>query len=129
MGRIEYSWERLPEALAAQEYSRCLGRILASLPRRIARKAVQPLTAAAVQLGAGIVGLNLDVPPGEEEPSPEDRAEFRRQALEALEESRRGMQRFRARRHGDQDEVTRALELLDRTEMWLNAPTSGSTVH
>lgn len=121
MERIEYSWERLPEVLASQEYSRCLGRIFASLPKRIARKTIAPLTQAAVQMGASIVGCNLDTPPGEEL-SPEEVAEFRRDALDALRASRQGIQRLRRRRHGDQDEVLRALELLDRTEMWLTAP-------
>lgn len=127
MERIEYSWERLPEVIASQEYSRCLGRLFASLPRRVARKSIEPLTRAAVRLGAGIVACNLDVPPGEEDLPPEDQAEFRRDAMEALQESRRAIQRFRRRRHGDPDEIARALELLDRTEMWMNAPTSGST--
>lgn len=128
MERNEYSWERLPEVLASQEYSRCLGRIFASLPERIARKSVGPLTTAAVQMGASIVGCNLDTPPGEDL-SPEERAEFRRDALEALEASREWIQRLRKRRHGDQDEVRRALELLDRTEMWINAPTVVASVN
>ena len=125
MGRIEYSWERLPEVIASQEYSRCLGRVFASLPDRIARKTVGPLTRAAVRLGTGIVACNLDIPPGEEDLRPEEQAEFRRDAIEALHESRRRIQRLRKRRHGDPDELVRALELLDRTEMWMNAPTAG----
>ena len=129
MERIEYSWERLPEVIASQEYSRCLGRIFASLPERVARTSIHPLTAAAVRLGTGIVACNLDVPPGEEDLPPEEQAEFRRDALEALHESRRRIQRFRKRRQGDQEEVTRALELLDRTEMWMNAPAATEAVH
>ncbi len=121
MERMEYSWEQLPEVLASQEYSRCLGRIIDSLPKRVARKRIGPLTAAAVQMGASIVGCNLDTPPGEEL-SPEERAEFRRDALEALHVCRHEIQWLRDRRHGDQDEVLRALKLLDRTEMWVNAP-------
>ena len=120
MEAIEYSWERLPEYQATQEYSRCLGRILASLPTRTARKAIGPLTTAALMLGAGIAGCNADVPPGEEMP-PEERAEFRRQALDALRESRRRLRRFRDRRKGDQRELRRALDLLDQAEMWMTA--------
>lgn len=129
MERIEYSWERLPEVIASQEYSRCLGRIFSSLPERVARKSIHPLTAAAVRLGTGIVACNLDVPPGEEDLPLEEQAELRRDALEALHESRRRIQRFRKRRQGDQNEVTRALELLDRTEMWMNAPAAAEAVH
>lgn len=128
MERTEYSWERLPEVIASQEYGRCVGRVLASLPRRLARRSVRPLTSAAVRLGAGIVGCNLDVPPGHEL-SAEERAEFRRQAAEALNESRRLMERFRSRGKGDQAEVQRALELLDRTEMWMSSPSTGEAVH
>lgn len=127
MERIEYSWERLPEVLAAQEYSRCLGRIIASLPPRTARRATTPLAIAALDMGVGIVGCNLDVPPGEEGPSAEERAVFRRQALDAVRESRRRIRRFRRRRKGDQEEVERALELLDQTEMWITAPTAAGT--
>ena len=125
MEPIEYSWERLPEYRATQEYSRCLGRVLASLPRRTARKAVEPLTTAALMLGAGIAGCNAETPPGEELPA-EERAEFRRQALDALRESRRRLRRFRDRRKGDPHEVRRALDLLDQAEMWMTAGAGAS---
>ena len=128
MERTEYSWERLPEVVASQEYGRCVGRVLASLPRRLARRSVRPLTSAAVRLGTGIVGCNLDVPPGQEL-SVEERAEFWRQAAEALDESRRLMEALRRRRNGDQAEVLRALEALDRTEMWMRSPSTDGAVH
>lgn len=128
MERTEYSWERLPEVIASQEYGRCVGRVLASLPRRLARRSIRPLTSAAVRLGAGIVGCNLDVPPGHEL-SAEERAEFWQQATEALDESRRLMEALRRRGKGDQDEVLRALEALDRTEMWMRAPSTDAAVH
>jgi hypothetical protein len=127
MARIEYSWERLPEILAAQEYHQCLGRLVASLPDPVAYRATAPLADAALQLAIGLVGCNLDVPPGHEDLSAEERAEYRRCALDALRESRRRIERLRKRRHGDQDEIVRALELLDRTEMWITAPTAEAT--
>jgi hypothetical protein len=120
MEPIMYSWERLPEYLAAQEYSRCLGRILASLPPRRARRAARPLTAAAVRLGAAIAGCNADLPPGEEL-SGEERAEFRRLGLDGLQESRHRLTRLDRRRDGDRTEIARALDLLDRIEMWMTA--------
>lgn len=115
-----YSWERLPEYIATQEYSRCLGRVLASLPRRAARKFTDPLTLAAIQLAGGIVACHADLPP-DVELSSEERAEFRRKGLRGLRESRRRLRKFRRRRLGDQAELERALSLLDRVEMWFTA--------
>lgn len=117
---ITYSWERLPEYEATQTYSKCLGRVIASLPRRVARKVVRPLTLDAIRLATGIAGANADVPPGEEL-SAEERALFRAQGLEGLQASRRRMEKFLDRGVGDADEVRAALELLDRIEKWINA--------
>jgi hypothetical protein len=116
---VRYEWESLPEYIATQEYSRCLGRIIKSLPRR-ARLAVPPLTLAAVRLGTGIAGCNAEMPPGQEL-SPEERASFRSQSMEGLETSRRRIRRLQRRRLGDRAEIRHALELLDRIERWIQA--------
>jgi hypothetical protein len=118
---MEYSWERLPEYEATQTYSKCLGRIIASLPRRVARKVVRPLTLDAIRLATGIAGCNADVPPGGEELTVEERVMFRDQALEGLRASRRRMEKLLHRRVGDTAEVRTALHLLDRIENWINA--------
>lgn len=117
---LVYDWERLPEYIATQEYSRVLGRIIASLPRRVARKHCAPLTRDAVRLATGIAGCNAEVPPGEEL-SPQERALFREQGLEGLRSSRQRIRAFQGRRRGAQDEIRHALELLDRIESWINA--------
>ncbi len=124
-----YPWESLPEHLAAQEYSRCLGRILASLPRRHARKAARPLAIAAVRIAAGITGANVDLPPGYEMPV-EERAMFRQESLEGLDYSRQALRRFHKRRIGDRAQIRSALELLDQIERWINAgPMKVEDVH
>jgi hypothetical protein len=115
-----YRWERLPEYVATQEYSRCLGRILASLPRLVTWCSAQPLTLAAVRLSAGIAGANAELAPWEEL-SPEERAAFRAQGLEGLRWSRRRLRRLQRWRLGDRRELRRALELLDEIENWIEA--------
>lgn len=115
-----YSWERLPEYVATQEYSRCLGRVLASLPPLLARRATTPLTMAAVWLGAGIAASNADLPPGEDLP-PEERARFRAHSLRGLRTSRRRLRRLQRWRLGDRNEIRRALDLLDQVESWIKA--------
>lgn len=117
---IEYSWERLPEYEATQTYSKCLGRIIASLPRRVARKVARPLTLDAIRLATGIAGCNADAPPGAEL-SVEERAMFRNQGLEGLDASRGRMRKLLDRGVGDAAEIRSAIELLDRIETWINA--------
>lgn len=117
---IEYSWERLPEYEATQTYSKCLGRIIASLPRRVARKVARALTLDAIRLATGIAGCNADAPPGAEL-SVEERVMFRDQGLEGLDASRRRMRKLLDRGVGDAAEIRRAVELLDRIEKWINA--------
>jgi hypothetical protein len=122
-----YSWESLPEYVATQEYSRCLGRILASLPPLLARRATNPLTLAAIWLGAGIAAVNADLPPGEELP-PDERARFRARSLDGLRTSRRRLRRLHRWRLGDRQEIRRALDLLDQVEQWMNAPRAAGTM-
>ncbi len=113
-----YRWESLPEYVATQEYSRCLGRILASLPRVLAWGTARSLTLAAVRLGAGIAGANAELPPWEEL-LPEERTAFRDHGLQGLRWSRRRLQHIRRLRLGDRRELARALELLDQIENWI----------
>lgn len=126
---VRYRWEDLPEYVAAQEYSRCLGRILASLPELLSRRATGPLTRAAVELGAGIAGANAELPPGEEL-APAERAMFRARGLAGLRRSRRKLRRLKRWRLGDGHELRRALELLDQIESWIEAgPMRRGRVH
>lgn len=115
-----YSWEQLPEYIATQEYSRCLGRVLSSLPPLLAWRATEPLTTGAVWLGSGIAASNAELPPGEELP-PEARSAFRERGLRGLRRSRRRLRRLQRWRVGDREELRRALDLLDQIERWIEA--------
>lgn len=117
---IVYSWETLPEYIATQQYSRCLGRMLRSLPRRVRRRWKEPLTAAAVMVGGGIVLLNADVPP-EERLRAVDREEARRGALLGVRFSRRALRVLRRARRVDRAQILAAAELLERIDGALRA--------
>lgn len=110
-----YTWEALPEYIATMQYSRCLGRILRSLPRRVRKRWTEPLTCAAVVMGRGIVVLNADLPPGDR-PSIEDQEMFRHSSLVALRWSRRALRVLRRARRVDRGQILAAAELLERVE-------------
>ena len=110
-----YSWERLPEYVATQQYSRCLGRIFRSLPRRIRRKVIRPLTGAAVLIGQGIAGFNAEVPPSEVL-SAREREAFRDRALAGIEASREGLRTLEGVRRVSRPDLLVAGELLERIE-------------
>ena len=115
-----YSWENLPEYVAVQQYSRCLGRIFRSLPRRIRRRVIGPLSGAAVLIGHGIVGFNADLPPSERMTAAE-REVYRRAALQGLRDSREGLDRLDEVRRVSRPDLLVARELLARIETSVRA--------
>jgi hypothetical protein len=113
-----YAWERYPEYVALQQFSRCLGRILSSLPRRHQRRSGRILFPAAVFMAQGIAGAHAELRPGEEMPLAE-REQFRSIGLESLTVSRERLLRLKSRSLGSQPELLVALELLERVESGL----------
>jgi hypothetical protein len=110
-----YSWESLPEYVAAQQYSRCLGRVFRSLPFRVRVRVVRPMTRAAVLIAQGIAGFNADVPPGELM-SARERESYRTRALVGIVASREGLEALREVRRASRPDLFAALELLERIE-------------
>jgi hypothetical protein len=121
MRRIEpkYAWERYPENIALQQYSRCLGRVVASLPRRLRRIMTKPLIQAATLSGIGLAGAHAELKPGES--SRAEREEFLQLAFTSIEHSRKGLLLLKEARKGDAAGLTAALELLERVEAGLRA--------
>ncbi len=117
---VLFFWETLPEYVATMQYSRCLGRVLASLPRRVRRRWGEPLSAAAVVIGGGIVGLNADLPADDRLPATEREA-FRHRALFAIRWSRRGLRVLQRARRVNRAQITAARELLERIETGVRA--------
>ena len=117
---VLYSWETLPEYIAAMQYSRCLGRILKSLPRRVRRRWMAPLSAGAIVMAQGIVILNADVAP-DERLDVEDQERFRAHSLLALRWSRRALRVLRRARRVDRGQIMAATELLERVESGVRA--------
>jgi hypothetical protein len=116
-GRM-YVWESYPEYVALQQFNRCLGRILTSLPRRHQRRSGRILFPAAVFMAQGIAGAHAELGPGEELPLA-DREQFRTIGLESLTVSRDRLLRLKKRSLGSQPDVLAALELLERVESGL----------
>lgn len=110
-----YRWETLPEYVATQQYSRCLGRIFRSLPRRVRGKVLEPMTGAAILMSQGIAGFNAEVPPSERMTAGEREA-FRRRALMGIRWSRRGLALLKDVRRVSRPDLTAAGELLERIE-------------
>lgn len=113
--RIRYDWELLPEYVTAQQYARCLGRILASLPVQVRRRVSRPLVGSATLIAQGIAGANAEAPP-EAPLSVEDREVFRRTALRAVRLCRTGLGLLRDEGVGSRPDLLVALELLERIE-------------
>jgi hypothetical protein len=113
-----YTWESYPEYIALQQFSRCLGRILCSLPRRHQRRSGRILLPAAVFMAQGIAGAHAELRPGEEMALSE-REQFRSIGLESLDASRERLLRLRSRSLGSQADLLVALELLERVEAGL----------
>lgn len=110
-----YAWESLPEYLATQQYSRCLGRLFRSLPRRVRRRVVRPMTGAAVLIAQGIAGFNADLPPSELL-SAREREAFRARALTGIRASREGLEALARVRRVSRPDLLVADELLERIE-------------
>lgn len=110
-----YSWENLPEYIALQQYSRCLGRIFRSLSWRRRRRAIPTMTGAAILMAQGIAGFNADLPPGETITARE-REVFRKGALVGLRDSREGLEKLAAARKVSRPDILVARELLERIE-------------
>lgn len=110
-----YRWETLPEYVAAQQYSRCLGRIFRSLSWRWRRKVFVPMTRAAVLIAQGIAGFNAELPPSERLTDGEREA-FRRRALTGIRLSREGLEILREARRASRADLLVAEELLERIE-------------
>lgn len=112
---VVYRWECLPEYIATQQYSRCLGRIFASLPRRVRRRAVGPMTRAALLIGNGIAGFNAELQP-DESLTEAERETFREAALAGIECSREGLQMLGQVPRASRSDLLMADELLERIE-------------
>ncbi len=112
-----YAWEHFPEYIATQQYSRCLGRIFGSLPRRAQRRFAKPLTRAAMLMAMCIVGAHADQPPPPARgPTREDRENFREIGLQAVDASRDGLRILKDAGLGSRADLAAATELLERVE-------------
>jgi hypothetical protein len=113
----KHEWESYPEHTALQQYSRCLGRVVASLPKRLQRIMTKPLVQAASLSGIGLAGAFAERSPGESKRA--EREEFLQLALTSIEHSRKGLLLLKEARKGDAAGLTAALELLERVEAGL----------
>jgi hypothetical protein len=113
-----YHWERYPEYLALQQFSRCLGRVLASLPVRQRLRNGRILVPAAVFMAQGIAGAHADTGPEDALP-PECRERFRQVGLESAQLSKVFLTHLKERRRVSRPDLLAALELLERVESGL----------
>ncbi|HEX6307972.1 MAG TPA: hypothetical protein VFZ69_07280 [Longimicrobiales bacterium] len=117
------AWERLPEYRATQQLARSIGRILMSLPPRARRITGRALIRAPLLIARGIAGANAELPPGLGL-TREERDEYLRCALDALELLRGLLRMLRGERLGSQPDLLVGLELLERIEQGLAEPAS-----
>lgn len=117
---VVHAWEEFPEYHATQQLSRCIGRILVSLPRRMRRALGRTLIRAPMLIAQGIAGANAEMPEGEVM-SIEEREKFRHTAIEGSRVLRDALQLLRAERLGSMPDLLAALELVDRIETWIAA--------
>lgn len=117
---VVYEWEKLPEYIATQQYSRCLGRIFRSLPWMVRRRVMRPMTSYAIQIAVGISGFNAELPPSEPLP-PAEREAFRKRALEHIRLSREGLEPLKHVRRASRPDLMAANELLDRIDERMRA--------
>ena len=113
--KIRYDWELLPEYVTAQQFARCLGRILMSLPLRVRCKVTRPLVGSATLIAQGIAGANAEAP-ADAPLSAEDREVFRRTAIQAVRICRTGLGLLREEGLGSRPDHLVAVELLERIE-------------
>ncbi len=119
---ILYAWERLPEYRATQQFSRCLGRIFASLPPRLRPRVERPLIRATVMIGQGIVGMNAEVPAGQL--SPQQRDALRDAGLASIALCTEGLELLKQAGLGSRPDLLAALELLERIEFGMSGRAS-----
>jgi hypothetical protein len=117
---ILYPWESFPEYIATQQYSRCMGRIIASLPKSARRRAQKPLVECAVLIAQGIAGAHAETPSAQAY-TRSDREVFRDAALASLSVSRMCLNALRGEGHGSPADMFAALELLERVESGLRS--------
>lgn len=119
---VVYTWEDFPEYHATQQLSRCIGRILASLPSRTRTAIGRTLVRGPMLVAQSIAGASADMPPGEVMPI-EERETFRRGAIDGVQLLRDALQLLKAERLGSVPDLLAALELLDRIEEWVRQRT------
>lgn len=107
-------WEHYAEYRAAQQYGRCLERILASLPVDLQLKLTRPFERGAVLMARGIAGAHAEARAGVV--SRAQREAFRQGGLESVAVSRDGLRMLREEGLGDRANMAAAFELLDRVE-------------
>ena len=112
---VVYVWESYPEYRAAQQFSRCLGRIFASLPKQLRLKLQRPMTQAAILIAHGIAGAHAEVD-DDAAYTHAVREEMRTCGLQALGACRATLVTMKEERTGDRANVLAALELLERIE-------------
>jgi hypothetical protein len=116
---VSYTWEEFPEYRATQQLSRCIGRILMSLPPR-ARKAIgRTLIRTPMLIAQSIAGASADMPPGEGL-TIDERETFRTNGLAGIHLLRDTLRALRAERLGSVPDLMAALELVDRIEEWVS---------
>lgn len=125
---VVYAWEQFPEYVAVQQYSRCLGRILVSLPARVRRLAMKPLIHAATVMGMAIAGAHAEpLPDGG--PSDGERQEFREIGLDCVGATRECLKILKDNGLGRPADMAAASELLERVEDGLRHRPLPGTVH
>lgn len=115
-----HHWESLPEYIAAQQYSLCLGRIFRSLPWWVRWRIVRPMTGAAVAIAGGIAGFHAELAPGERMTTTEREA-FRLMTLGGLRASCEGLDSVSRVRHVSRADILVARELIERIEASVRA--------
>lgn len=116
---VAYTWEEFPEYQATQQLSRCIGRILVSLPRGTRRAIGRTLVRAPMLIAQGIAGASADMPAGEVM-TINERETFRRGALAGIHVLRDALRVLKAERLGSIPDLLAALELVDRIESWVS---------
>lgn len=116
---VVYAWEELPEYRTTQQFGRCVGRVIASLPRRFRWTAGRTLIRCPVLIARGIAGANAEMPRGGDL-STADREMFRRSALDGIEICRDALSMLKSEQLGNLPDVLVGLVLLDRIEAWVS---------
>jgi len=112
----KYAWESYGEYVALQQFSRCLGAVLASAPKKLARRASRPLIRTATR-----TSVMFSVAHAEEPPDPRNarlphdvRVQARQLALDGADVLRQLLMTLEGQVSAPH--YTAALELLERFE-------------